>query len=173
MNTPNNKRRRASQEKIERVFVELLQKHDITDISVTDICKSVHLNRSTFYANYTDVYDLADKIRKKLESDLLDLYQDEIRERRSSNDFLPLFKHIKINQLFYKTYFKLGYDDRYKIIGYDTDLARKYFGGRFIDYHIEFFRSGLTAIIKKWLKNNCEESPEEINQILRNEYTHR
>ena len=35
---------------------------------------------------------------------------------------------------------------------------------------MEFFRAGLNAIIKKWLKNGCHESPEEIDLILKEEY---
>ena len=43
-------------------------------------------------------------------------------------------------------------------------------GNRFIDYHCEFFKSGITAIIKHWLSNGCLETPEEINGILMSEY---
>ena len=37
MNTPNNKRRKESQEKIERIFVELIQEKNLNEISVTDV----------------------------------------------------------------------------------------------------------------------------------------
>ena len=30
--------------------------------------------------------------------------------------------------------------------------------------------SGLNAVIKSWLANNCKESPEEIRDIIVNEY---
>ena len=63
MNKVNNKRRKDSVEKIEKVFVELIQTKNIEQISVTDICKAAKLNRTTFYSNYIDIYDLADKIR--------------------------------------------------------------------------------------------------------------
>ena len=52
MNTPNNKRRRESIEKIERVFVELLQSRELEQISISDICKKAKINRSTLYYNY-------------------------------------------------------------------------------------------------------------------------
>lgn len=55
MNTPNNKRKRDSQEKIEKTFLKLIQKKNITEISVSMICEIAKLNRSTFYANYIDV----------------------------------------------------------------------------------------------------------------------
>ena len=56
MNTPNNRRRKESREKIEKVFVELLQQKELNQVSVSDICKRAGLNRTTFYANYPDIY---------------------------------------------------------------------------------------------------------------------
>ena len=173
MNTVNNKRKKESKEKIEKTFIELIQSKEINEISVTDICNLSKLNRSTFYANYIDIYDLADKIKENLENDFFSLYEDEREYKYNSNDFLKLFKHIKENQLFYKTYFKLGFDNNYNITIYDTNLSKKYFDNKFIDYHIEFFKNGLTAIIKMWLKNDCKESPEEINSIIESEYSYR
>lgn len=39
-----------------------------------------------------------------------------------------------------------------------------------LEYHIEFFKAGLNAILKKWLNNGCKETPEEIEEILKTEY---
>ena len=77
MNVQNNKRKRLSQEKIEKAFVTLLQGKELNQITVTDICKMTGLNRTTFYNNYLDIYDLADKIRLKLINDVKALYEDE------------------------------------------------------------------------------------------------
>lgn len=170
MNTPNNKRKKESIERIEKVFISLLQTNELNEISVSDICKLAGLNRTTFYANYTDIYGLADSIRDKLEHNLSDLYRNEITRGFNSNDYLKLFCHIKANQIFYKTYFKLGYDDSYKIITYDINLARQHFDNRFIEYHMEFFKSGITKIIKLWLQNGCKESPEDMYEIIKSEY---
>lgn len=170
MNTPNNRRKRESLKRIEQVFLELLQTRELDQIRVSDICKGAGLNRTTFYANYADLYDLADSIRDKLETSLSQMYREEIASGFNSNDYLKLFRHIKENPLFYRTYFKLGYDDNYKIVLYDTELAQKHFQDRFIDYHMEFFKSGLTKIIKMWLKNGCRETPEEMFEIVRSEY---
>lgn len=78
MNTSNNKRKKESMERIEKVFIELLQTRELDEIRVSDICKRAGLNRTTFYANYTDIYGLADTIRDKLENNLSDLYKEEI-----------------------------------------------------------------------------------------------
>ena len=170
MNTKNNKRRRESIAKIETAFIELLQTKELNEITVSDICKMCELNRSTFYANYIDIYDLADKIREHLEKEVSRLYEEETAQQFNSNDYLKLFRHIRDNQLFYRTYFKLGYDNQFKIRYYDIHQAERHFDNRYIDYHIEFFKSGLNAIIKKWLSNGCKETPEEMESVIQSEY---
>ena len=76
MNVKNNKRRRESQDKIERASIELLQTHEIKDVTVSDLIKMTELNRSTFYANYIDIFDLADKTSEKLEHEFSNLFAD-------------------------------------------------------------------------------------------------
>lgn len=169
MNVKNNRRRRESQEKIERAFVELLQSREIKDITVSDLIKQTQLNRSTFYANYIDIFDLADKVREKLENDFGTLFADYdyFNERSGA---LKMFTHIKENQLFYTTYFKLCYDEKHLISIYDSKRAEKEQIAQNIKYHIEFFRNGLNAIIKLWLAGGCQESPEEMAEVLKTEY---
>ena len=169
MNVKNNKRRNESQEKIERAFISLLQSREIKDITVSDLIKTAELNRSTFYANYMDIFDLADKTREKLEKEFSNLFADYdyFHERTGA---LKMYRHIKENQIFYKTYFKLCYDDKFLISTYDTKRAVNEHIDQNIKYHIEFFRNGLNAIIKLWLAGGCQESPEEMAEVLQSEY---
>ncbi len=170
MNTRNNKRRRASVERIEGAFIKLIQEKELGEVTVSALCKECGLNRSTFYANYVDIYDLADKVREKLEAEVARLYETERTAGFNSNDFLKLFRHIYQNQLFYRTYFKLGYADQNQVFLYDTRQAERFFGSRHISYHVEFFKSGLNAILKLWLAGGCRETPEEMDEIVRSEY---
>ena len=169
MNTPNNKRRRESVENIEKAFVKLLQDKDIAKITVSDICKLTGLNRSTFYANFQDIYDLADKLRIKLEQEFSGLFADYDYFSEETGA-LTMFTHISDNRLFYNTYFKLCYSDEHKISIYDPRRAEKENITENINYHIEFFRSGLNTIIKMWLAGGCRETPEEMANILKSEY---
>jgi len=169
MNVKNNKRRRDSQEKIEKAFIELLQTREVKEITVSDLIKVAALNRSTFYANYLDIFDLADKTRQILEQDFGSLFADYdyFNERSGA---LKMFQHIKENQLFYQTYFKLCYDDKHLISAYDPKRAEQEHMSSNLKYHIEFFRNGLNAIIKLWLAGGCQESPEEMAEVLKSEY---
>lgn len=169
MNTVNNRRRRDSQEKIQKAFINLLQDRQMKDITVSDLIKATGLNRSTFYANYLDIYDLADKTRQMLEKDFSALFADyDYMNARDGAE--KMFVHIKENQLFYKTYFKLCYDEKFLISTYDPKRAEKEQITQNIRYHIEFFRNGLNAIIKLWLAGGCKESPQEMAEILKQEY---
>ncbi len=169
MNVKNNKRRRDSVDKIEKAFMELLSSRELKEIYVSDICKMTGLNRSTFYANFEDIYDLADKMREKLEMEFSELFKGYDTENDNFGAE-KMFAHIKENQLFYKTYFKLGYDERNTLLVYDLKRAQRHFDIKYIDYHIEFFRHGINAIIKMWLSKGCKESPVEMANVLRQEY---
>ena len=169
MNTNNNKKRKSSIEKIEKTFLQLIQKKNIEEISVSTICKLSLLNRSTFYANYIDIYDLAEKVKQKMEIEFA-RFQLSNNSKQNSDGYLNMFRYIKDNQIFFKTYFKLESISMNLPTQYHIELAEKYYDNKYIDYHIEFFRAGLNAIIKKWLNNGCKESPEEINEIITSEY---
>ena len=170
MNTKNNSRRRSSIERIEKAFTGLLETKQLREITVSDICKIGGVNRSTFYANFLDIYDLADKIRLRLEEEVEQLYELERVQDFNSNDFLKLFYHIRENQLLYRTYFKLGYHDRPRLYQYDVNQADRFFDNQNLEYHIEFFRCGFNAVIRKWLAGGCVETPEELEEIIRREY---
>ncbi len=172
MNTKNNKRRQATRESIEKTFIELLQTRELSQITVSDICKITGYNRTTFYANYLDIYDLANKIRDRLEAEVNELYENELFYN-CGNDYLKLFQHIKENQIFYITYFKLGYDSKHTVDLGSISRQQKGFPDDTLEYHIEFHKAGLNAIIKKWLASGCDKSPDTMVKIIQDEYTNR
>ncbi|MBP1042844.1 TetR/AcrR family transcriptional regulator C-terminal domain-containing protein [Vagococcus sp. BWB3-3] len=170
MNTVNNQRRKASIKKIETAFLQLLQVTDMTKISVTAICQLAGINRSTFYANYLDIYDLRDCIKESLETNYLSLYDEEVVKQTQGDVFLRLCQHIKENQTLYRTYFKLGLEKTIEIAEYDNQKVLSYEGGALADYHAAFFRAGITAILKLWLENDCRESAEEVFELIKSKH---
>lgn len=177
MDITKNKRKKTSAMKIKKAFIGFLQKKEINEITVSDICKEAEINRSTFYANYLDIYDLADKLRDDLYNDVKELYggnSDSITLGMNQRlGVLPLLNHIKDNPIFFNTYFKLGYDEKHQvdITQITVDVDEKF--AKHMQYHIAFFKSGFNAVVKLWLKNGCKETPEEIAEVLRNEYIDR
>ena len=171
MNVKNNRRRRESVSRIENTFMTLLQTKEISQISVAEICKKADINRSTFYANFIDIYDLAEKIKEHLEAELNKQFNGMTNVVCTSfENTVSFFSHIKENQLFYRSYFKLGHDKSFQLINYEINEAFLTSNNKNIIYHIEFFRNGLNAVIKLWLDNCCRESPEEMAEVIRKEY---
>ena len=160
--------KKESQKKIEKVFLNLIQTKKINQITVSKICELAKVNRTTFYANYLDIYDLVDKVKESMILEFANIFKEQ--RGHTKDNYLKMFEHVKENQIFYKTYFKLNFDKDYKIIYFDKKLAEKMYNNKFIDYHCEFFKAGITAIIKMWLNNGCKESPKEILEIIESEY---
>ena len=174
VNKANNARNQKSKDAIRKAYLNLvISRDDISSITVSDVCKKAGINRTTFYAHYMDMDDLVDSIYEWMMSEFLNVFNDEVESKHHSFNFLKLFRNIKENQIFYRLYFKLGFDFKEIFLknGESFDIEGSYFKDiSHIDYHIEFFSSGITAIIQKWLARGCEESPETIAQILVDEY---
>lgn len=167
MNTKNNARRRETRRKIEETFIELLKKKEMTGIHVADICEKVQVNRSTFYANYADVFDLANQIKQRLVHEVNRMLGEEGDLAYGEEKLLRLFYHIRNNRDLYFLYFKLGYDAQDELKLYDVYTISSISN---LEYHLVFFKNGLNAMICRWLEGGCQESPEQMRDILLWEY---
>ena len=174
LNTANNKRNLQSVVAIQRAYLNLVvARPNIGTITVSDICKKAGINRTTFYAHYLDLDDLKRAIFDWMMKEYLHIFQEEADTGKHSYDFLKLFRHIRDNQLFYRIYFKLGFDfkDTFLQNGATDGIARHFYHDlSLLDYHIEFFAAGITAIIRKWLDGGCAEDPEDIAKVISDEY---
>lgn len=57
-------------------FLELLEEKPISQITVTQICQSAHINRATFYKHYLDVYHLQEALESNILQDLETFLKD-------------------------------------------------------------------------------------------------
>lgn len=67
---------------IKDTFLSLLEKKDISSISVKELCDIADVNRGTFYRYYEDIYDLLKKIEEEF-----------IEEIRDSNSMVHMSNH--------------------------------------------------------------------------------
>lgn len=63
----DNRRVRMTKKMIKDATLELLEKHALEKITVTDICENADVNRSSFYAYYDDIHQLL----LEIENDIL------------------------------------------------------------------------------------------------------
>lgn len=173
MNKSDNKRKEHTKQAIQKSYMNLVATtKNVDSITVSDICKKAGINRTTFYSHYIDLDDLIQSIYEWMMGEFLNVFKDETTSLKHSFDFEKLFINIKENQLFYKLYFKLGFDFKNIFASHSAaDISNKYFkNNKYLDYHIDFFAAGITAIIQKWLARDCKESPKVMAQIIADEY---
>lgn len=163
------KKTNQSVKKIEQIFIKLIQKDPLNRITVSEICAKAGINRSGFYANFTDIYDLADYMVESLNRELRTVYAPEPYVHQDDT-YLHLLEHIYDHQELYKACFHLGYEKKYPFSLCDESLAASRYGNRHIEYHSAFFNAGLNRIIELWLENGCRESPREMADIIKEEY---
>lgn len=65
-NEKRNRKQAYSQKVIREAMLNILKTTPLSKVTVTDICKRADVNRTTFYANYDDIYDLLDSIAQEL-----------------------------------------------------------------------------------------------------------
>lgn len=169
MNIKNNKRHQDTINTIEQVFIALLQENDLSKIKVSTLCTRAKISRGTFYANYVDIYDLADKILLRLQNEVHALLVKDDKLQFSVTEFLSLFQHIRDNQPLYTVYFKLKHNDSSVSSLHELHLIN-HISMSHKDFHLAFFEAGFNALVKKWLATGCAISPEEMIEILAVEY---
>ena len=83
MNTKNNQRTRLSKILLKNALMDLLgEKGSVTKISVRELCERADLNRSTFYAHYSEPKEQLEEV----ENELLDATQDHLKKIGAEND---------------------------------------------------------------------------------------
>lgn len=71
MNTKNNQRYRETEIRMDAAMLELMKHTEFEKITVKKICETAGVNRSTFYAHFTDIYDMLDRMEDFLHQELL------------------------------------------------------------------------------------------------------
>lgn len=149
--------------RIKKNFILLLQKKELHEIKVAQLCKLSDINRSTFYAHFLDIYDLSEEVTDEIEEKYLymvNLWSDKDRLQQA---FLNLFSDV------YHAYFKINPNKA--LIFKERRETNESNSNNLLKYNSIFFRTGITAVIKLWLENNCKESIEEMSLLILNKYT--
>ena len=105
-----------SRDKIINAAAELMKEKNYRKISVAEICEKAGINRSTFYRNFEDVYDMVEKLPQELLRKLEELGLDclSINYNASAEErFSFLFGAVSIKDLFFTFVDKNG---NYKFI---------------------------------------------------------
>mgnify|MGYP003282145508 FL=1 len=177
----NDQRIRLTKMLIRKAFTELLQNKPVQSISVKELCTAAGINRGTFYAHYTDIYDLMHQI----EDEMMDTFLTALKPllNADSSQVTPLkitteiFQCLKENaDLCAVTLGKYGdkeFASRLLAIGREKcmECYVKYFTDatpKQIEYYYTFVSAGCIGILEKWLHDGMTSSPEELACIAEN-----
>ena len=178
MNQSNNERFRLTERRIIDAFSQLLSKKELSEITVSEICRLSGIHRTSFYLHFQDVYDLMETIEGQLASFYGSLFMEPSEDYDLGGRFLRLFRFIAEHRYFYQAYWQRAKgmkvldaafpdgDERIKAAaekyGIHSDVTLR--------YRQLFFKAGLAALIGCWLSRGCSEPPETLAEILSSEY---
>lgn len=181
MNKPNNKRSRDTDEAIIRAAFEIMvgKSKPVNKITVREICELAEINRSTFYAHYTDVYDLFEKVEQQISKMLAETVNTNAQIGGMQAVIEGVFTFIGGYKEFYQIYKETNrmlsvirimtqpfekQVQQIKAIDYGHGIESE------MAYHFDFLSAGLGSMITLWLDTGCKETPHELYEILLREY---
>lgn len=178
MNQSNNERFRLTERKIIDAFSQLLNKKELSEITVSEICRMSGIHRTSFYLHFQDVYDLMETIEGQLASFYGSLFMGPSENYNLGDRFLRLFQFIKEHRYFYQAYWQRAKDLKVLDAAFPEGDGRiKAAAERYgihsdiiLQYRQMFFKAGLAALIGCWLSRDCTEPPETLAEILSSEY---
>ncbi len=178
MNKKNNRNFQETQLMINHSFLSLLAKRDFDTITISDVCKEAGITRATFYAHHGSIFDLLQNVELELSQEVLDrLFVNGVFQ--SKNCFALIFSYLRDHQDFYRIY--LNHNWKMPVF----ELATENISGMGIDqfanvvgiedahelrYHKSFFMAGLNSLVRIWLADNCQDSPEYMGNLISKQY---
>lgn len=182
MNRANNERFQATERKITDTFIALLSEKEVDDITVSEICQNSGIHRTSFYLHFQDIYALMDRVERMLAGYYAALFEMPEEKYNLGGRFQRLFAFIYEHRHFYRAYWMRSQNlsvldaalsERAKAKMKEAAAGYGFQTEDELQYHRVFFKAGLAALIGCWLSRGCMETPEELSEILRKEYSKR
>ena len=163
MNTKNDQRTRLSKILLKNALMDLLsEKGSVTKISVRELCERADLNRSTFYAHYSEPKELLEEV----EAELLDATREHLQKIGAENDIgahrylLSFLIYIKENDKPFRTLLIDAGDPEFRskfmqqsIIQFVENLNISFPKDQ-EQYIYSYILNGSTGVIIQWMRSD-------------------
>lgn len=174
--------------KMDLALISLLKKKPFEYITVSELCETAGVNRSTFYLHYETIGDLLNETARYLLNDFLSYFSIDTQSIALNlsncklNELIfvcdkylyPYLTYIKDNKEVFATALlhnkTFGFENVYKRMFeniFNPILERFNYKKEDRKYVMMYYLNGITAIITEWLKDNCEKSISDISRIIR------
>lgn len=168
-----NRRVRMTKKLMKDAILELLEKTELSRISVTDVCKAADVNRSTFYAYYTGPSDLL----REIEQDVLDQIpkppypQNQLGEESILQTTTAFFDYVKENEKVFRILFSESVNAEFSsrmvdllcsqlIVGVESENE---LSSRFVRLYIA---NGTVGMLREWIETGFPVSNREIANMM-------
>ena len=173
--------------KMNLALISLLKTKPFEFITVSEICKTAGVNRSTFYLHYETIGDLLNETAEYLLNDFLGYFTADTKSvafdlKALSLDNLvfvcaryltPYLTYIRDHKEVFSTallhHKTLGFEDVYTRLFeniFNPILDRFDYPPGMRSYVMMYYLNGLNAIVTEWLRNGCSNSIQEISEIM-------
>ncbi|MBN1775038.1 MAG: TetR family transcriptional regulator C-terminal domain-containing protein [Clostridiales bacterium] len=158
-------------------FIGLLEKKDISQITIKELCEDADVNRATFYAHYADTYDLM----KKIQDELLENVEEHLKGYTQQDiSVIPvdmverIFIYIKENARICKLLLSergdLNFQKRVLTLAYEKNISELTKSGAIqkddAEYIYAFTLTGCVGAIQKWLNDDLKKSPRFMAEMI-------
>lgn len=181
MRPEGDHRTRVTRMLIRRAFMELLKKKPIQSISIKELCETAGINRGTFYAHYTDIYDLLGKVEEEMMKDFARALEPLLSTEKSQLTPVKIttgiFQCLKDNAdlctVTLSDYGDKAFALRLINVGRErcVEAYSRYFvhaTPKQIEYYYAFVSAGCIGLLRKWLDEGMTSSAEEMATMAEN-----
>lgn len=165
----DNQRIALSKRLLKDTLLKLLNRKDLLDITVRELCEESEINRSTFYRHYDNISDILNEIVDEL-AGLLTQTNDS-----SQNDPANSLAYISDTLSFFRDHRE--YDPLICSESFTTEMLYRKMEDRIAEnlamknspqrrYVVRFLLNGSYGLIKEWIQNGRKEDVEVISKIL-------
>lgn len=174
-NSGLDRRIRYTRRVIRQSFLELLTSKPLGKITVKEICDKADINRATFYAHYSDVYELLGKIEEEFYRELQGTVKGMLQKNYIYILPVEVLRKIKENEGLCRVIFgtygdkeflrKMMYFAKPESLG---DWKKLYpdLPNEKLEWLYGFIVNGCAGIIQQWVENGFQAEPEEMAQFM-------
>ena len=166
MNKKANEQYKNNEKTILDVFTRLLEEKDLQKITVKEICEDAHINRSTFYNHFEDVYGVLEKMWELHRMNMGYLFRNSHSKSRRKN-LKQILEYIKDNELFYRVSFHSPIFSEISS-GFEIVFMSHEISGTCLKekYEMEFMKQGFLMTISYWLDMDCNLSIDDLLDVI-------
>lgn len=164
---------------LKKGLAALMKEKSVNQITVKELVEEVDINRSTFYLHFKDIQDLLREIEENMEAQIKRAIEEHPIVSGNENAFYfieDMFRVLdeerEISKALIGPNGDMGFIHRIERIIKENSRGtlEKMFPGKKEDlkYFYAFCLSGCLGLVKVWLNEGEEKSPEEIAQMTFN-----